>query len=498
MTKRIISLVLCFAVLGAALVLPASAGGTGFYIDLIDLYGFLSGSFTGSTTRNITMGLINFGFIEPFAVFDWEMTISVSGDALTEVRLKNSYNNTWYYSTDTVITANGVIVSGSMDGALFDFGGFYLSNYGSSSTYNILSLKIYLQRYQYTDLACTLWSPFESKYISKGSQGQVFMDASGYELDSNCFMIKIPYDWWSGLACVELHAMVGAFYLDAVTVYLEDEGTYIPFEMSEWDNPGTGPEVSDEYNYYYFNLSADLTGIDFIEQQGKDLIINISISYGMSTAWLYLYNLRGLYASETAISEVSLLAKIELMLVQFIMMYPELSQGVVAVNTEILNAVGLIDSKLENLAADISYFFAFDPDNIYDPEFTNPLWAKILEPLFGILERLEVFQESMENRFETAIGLLRQMVSGDPVDSEVTQGMEQSKGELDTMTEQMGSLNPPPDPEDIEVNIQEFIPSGETPVNAIMHSMFDFEPVTTFVLLTFSFALIGFVFFGKR
>lgn len=483
MYKRIFTICLSCLLLFSVITMPARAddyAADGFYLDLCELWGYSSQTIYGSG------GTVSFDYPlsmsgSTILAFDYEICVVASG---AEPILISITPDTDFVVSNTV---NGFFVRGSFDGASIDFVSLLFTADGESNL-SILSFKIYLQRYLFSNFAAVCSSGYATLPLSPGSSVTV----PSVPVDDGIYMpinfsIKVSKTYWADMDYMEFSFTIQAQSIDSISAYSTADN-YLPIDINYIEQGfNTDSDLYDQ-QWFYVSGSVDLRSMDDVNTSG-DIQIIISCVGGSPQAVMTVTGLRGIHYSGLFNTDYYWFSNLCFIL-------SEMNLGIIiTVENGISSITSAIDSAFSSISSTLTDFFKFDFNNPYDPNLTNPLWGSIYYFFSEISIDVSNGFASVRDKFNQLIDVL----SPDPVDESVTDDMQQAGSELGGMTDQMQQASPSITPDDVNVDVGTLVDPGAMSSATVLLTVVTGVPfVQQLLLIVASFALIGFVFFGKR
>lgn len=472
MNKRIIAVCLCCLLLFSVISMPARAdeySADGCYVDLIDLAGYrvetipLSGY-----SRTVGFYLEN-ALPSGILAFDFEICIVASG---AEPVLTSINPDVDFTVSNTV---NGFFVRGSFDGQrLSDIELNFTAD--SECNFAILSFKIYLQRYLFSNFAATVSSGYSTLPLTPGSSVTVASAPieSGVSTPVN-YSIKVSKTYWADMDYMEFSFTLKCLSIDTISAYSTADN-YLPIDIN-YVEQGYNPDgTMYDDNWFYVSGSIDLTSMDDVNTTG-DIQILISCVGGSPQSVLTVTGLRGIHYSGLFNTDSVFFNTLIMALATFN------EYVITSVDAAISNLGQLVSSGFDSILA---YF-----NDTFMPDLKE-FWIAIESDVYKLFENL--FYE-VNDRLDK----LYDVLAPDPVDQDVTDQMQQAGSELGGMTDQMQQASPNISPDDVNVDVGALVdPTAMSSATVLLTVVTGVPFVQQVLLIVASFALIGFVFFGKR
>lgn len=435
MIKRILPFVLVLAVLLSVMTVPASAAeASGSYVNLLDFV-------TANNTLNNTAVISNSGTVN----FDLSSTLGSLRAYYFEVVFAftgvapNSYSLSFgshaLNSSVTLLGSGLVKISGHAEGLAQSK--FSLAVKSSGTSYlTFLSFIVHTVPDNRTNIAATVTAdPGTSATLSPGGHVMVQSSVTGSVQDAT-YKINITKSYWDNYDHIELRSQLYALGVQSVVAFTST-GDYLPLECSY-----LGDGNNSFGSWYYISCLIDITNID--PSYTGDIYIRVTALNNQTTGLYYVYGLQGVIFSEPVDSQM------------------KWNQ--------------LIYKKIDSFLGTVRSFF----NNFLDPALTS-------------------IYNNMTSGFSNVISKLGQLVTGSPVDEGVSDDMQQSENELGNMTDQMDELSPTIDVGDVNVNIDDYVDADSTAQVTNVLAVITNQPIIVSMLsILAGFALMGYVFFGKR
>ena len=483
MYKRIIAVCLSCLLLFSVITMPARADDVvadGFYVDLCEFWGYNSQSILssgGSVTFDYPLDATGMNIL----AFDYEICVVASG---AEPVLVGIVPDSDYVISNTV---NGFFVRGSFDGQAVSYLGLTFTADGASEV-SILSFKVYLQRYLFSNFAAVVSSGYSTMALTPG--GSVTVASApindGIYTPVN-YSIKVSKTYWADMDYMEFSFTLKCLSIDTISAYSTADN-YLPIDVSYVEQGYNADSSLYDDQWFYVSGSVDLRSMDNVNTTG-DIQILVSCVGGSPQSVMTVTGLRGIHYSAAFNTNIYWFNFLALMLSEF--NYAVIS----SVDTGIASIVSTMETLVSPITSAVTDFFRFDLNDPLNPEKTHPLWGNIIYFFNDISSKVFNGFNDMKLKFNELIDVL----SPDPVDEGVTDEMQQAGSELGGMTDQMQQASPSITPDDVNVDMNSLVdPSAMSSATVILTAVTGVPFVQQLLLIVASFALIGFVFFGKR
>lgn len=438
MIKRILPFVMIIAVLLSVMTVPVSAAETsGAYFNVLDFAtANNSGSniFSVSGTQDVIYNLAT--TLGSFRCYYVDILYQVTG---------SSPNVSLYFGEFGLDLSNDHLGNG-MYHLYGSVGGYIRSDFrfnitsGGTSYFSIFSFVVSCVPDNRTNIAATVRADSgTSAILSPGGNCMVQSSVTAGSVQDDFYDITITESYWKDYDYIELRSTLHALSVQSVVAFIYT-GDYLPLECSY-----IGDGNSEYSSEFYISCIVDLTNID--HSYSGDLHIRITALNNVYSGLFNVYGLQGIIFSEPLDSQMT----------WYQVIYKK------------------INSIYNTLTS-----------------FSNSLTSKLTSYFKNILSEVS-------NGFTYVVSKLNSLINGTPVDDGVTDDMQQSENELGNMTDQMDQLSPTVDVGDVNVNIDDFVDADSTVQVSNVLAIITNQPIIVSMLsILAGFALMGYVFFGKR
>lgn len=461
MIKKILPFLLIVALMISLALSPMCVNADmGYSVNLLDFVsvnpnGSNAFTFTSSGTAqfNVSSTLVN------LRSYSFDILLQYTGSTPSSYSV--SHNKQVYFDTTVTELGSGLVrLTGSFSGYVVQ--NFCVDFISAGTTYTtFLSFEVSITPVNRIDLGTILTNGATSVTLSPGGQVSV----PGLPNATSCmFSFKIPYSVWSNYDCIDFSGFIANGEISSITAYTGDDA-FVPIDTSVIIDMS-------QRSLYYYSCRLDLSQGNLA--YSGDIQVWFSASVVSNSGELGLWGLSGVILADEFDTEATWDQIINRRLVA-------ISSALTSTNTHLNNIYSKTSAILNYLVNSI-----------------KPLFDNILQGLSKIYQGVDTMRFYVTSYFPQFLDYLASIAEGNAVDQEVVDGMQQSQGQMEQLENQMSSLTPEVNANDIEIPLDDLIPSDQASANNIMITITNNELVLQFLLIAVSFALIGFVFFGKR
>lgn len=492
MRKKIIPFLIVLSLIFCLCVIPVSADSADEDLPYIELTKFDDSMIMGVTPGAFyVMG--DYGYVLDFSLslgqinaYGYEITYSWTGNRpnVTGVSFGNTTDNSFrnYYVDGTNLgkirgSFNGSV--GSDVGISFNSSGCYVTVH-SVRVFLVENFQVELSAYLYGNGTGVNWTPGSSTSVSTTGYGSI-------EIDN-----------WRNYDMINVSATLGGYGITSVSARLMDNTSdleiVIPFEM----NYINLSDYNGEHENTLLTISCDMRGVDPATAPDSTLIISVSTSVP-SGKYGYIQP-TSIYGTVLVESPDEYLSWFRIFGVTFGSMESFLS-SLPNINNHIydlLNSFNNFSNSFNIFSTDIQNFLTSKYDDF------KTFWDSSLDEKISLYKEwlLNIETEKLgffENKFQIIINRLDSLINGTPVDSTVSQGMQDSAQSLGNLGSQMSADTPNISVDEVNVDVNSLVSNGGLSSATSLAVVVTSQPlIQKMLLIVISLALVGFVFFGKR
>lgn len=349
-----------------------------------------------------------------------------------------------------------------------------VTGYGN---FEFLSIRLYPLQYSYFDLNGTLGASAANGTTVTASFGSpeitLYPTFNSTGLNQLQYTVRIS-DYWTDFDQISFSAMINARSIDSIKCDTSS-GVSLPVDFDVLHQSNSATQV------YFLTVFLDVSNANVVEFAQDYLIFRI-------TATVY--------------NDANYAGAISLDRPQGHVVFSDnyFTNWFQRFNISLSNVhsyVNAINTKLQNIYNDIHNSLVPTVNNIL--RSLNQFLSSINNTVSTISTRVNSILTEVTSFFPDALEYLSQIAAGTAVNDDTMNEIEQGSSDLGGMSQEMGELTPDIDVETVTVPLEDIVSAeDQVSTNNLMLTIVDNQIITNFLLISVSFALMGFVFFGKR